>query len=207
MEQEEPFIPIEDQLNKFNTLLKNNNRLFFSAKFGDGKTTFLNEFKKRRGNEYQIITLFPINYQTVDNKDIFELIKRDILLQLLMLKSIELKDNDIKFITLLSGYFKENSIDIVEDLLESAANIFSNIPFIPNMEKPLEILFKNINIFKTHTKEANDKHNQRKQINKFLSNKEECIYEFDAISQLIYMLIKQYKEKEEKKMRKRKKLF
>ncbi|MFA6200528.1 MAG: hypothetical protein WC679_09010 [Bacteroidales bacterium] len=198
MTQEEPFIPIDDQLNKFNTLLKNNNRLFFSAKFGDGKTTFLNEFKKEKQDEYQIITLFPINYQIVDNKDIFELIKRDILLQLLMFKDIELKDEDIKLFKQLSGYFKENSIDIAEDLLVSATNIFSNIPFIPNMEKPLERLFDNINKFNTYKEEANDKSNQRKQINKFLTNKEGCIYEFDAISQLIYMLIKQYKEKKGK---------
>lgn len=88
MEQEDAFIPIDDQLNKFNTLLKNNNRLFFSAKFGDGKTTFLNKFKRQKGNECKIITLFPINYQIVDNKDIFELIKRDILLQLFMLEDI-----------------------------------------------------------------------------------------------------------------------
>lgn len=198
MTQEEPFIPIDDQLNNFNIQLENNNRLFFSAKFGDGKTTFLNEFKKQKEDKYQIITLFPINYQIVDNKDIFELIKRDILLQLLMLEDLVLKNKDIIFIKQLAGYFKENSIDIAEDLFVSATSIFSNVPFFPDMKEPLERLFKNINKFKTHTKEADEKHNQKKQTKKFLTNTNVCIYEFDAISQLIYMLIKQYKEKKGK---------
>jgi len=198
MEQKEPFIPIKNQLNKFNVKLNNYNRLFFSAKFGDGKTTFLNEFKKQKQNEFQIITLFPINYQIVNNEDIFELIKRDILLQLLMLEDIVVGNNDIKFIKQLSGYFKENSIDIAEDLLVSATSIFSNVPFFPDMKEPLERLFKNINKFRTHAKEENEKHNQRKQTKKFFTNTNVCIYEFDPISQLIYMLIKQYKEKKEK---------
>lgn len=198
MEQEEPFIPIDEQINKFNTLLKNNNRLFFSAKFGDGKTTFLNEFKKEKQDEYQIITLFPINYQIVDNKDIFELIKRDILLQLLMLEDIELEENDITFSGELYMYLTNNKTNIAEDLLISAASLFSNTPILHNMKEPLKRLFKNIDRFKTQKQEIEEKTNDIVKVDKFLDQSNICIYEFDAISQLIHTLIKQYREKTKK---------
>lgn len=200
MTQEEPFIPIDDQINKFNTLLKNNNRLFFSAKFGDGKTTFLNEFKKEKQDEYQIITLFPINYQIVDNKDIFELIKRDILLQLLMLEDIELEENDIAFSGELYMYLTNNKDNLAEDLLIAAADILSNIPFIPNTKEVFKRLFKNIDRFKTQKQEIEEKTNDIVKIDKFLDQSNVCIYEFDAISQLIYTLINKYREKVQKEI-------
>jgi len=85
-------IPIENELTAFKKHLDINERTIFSAKFGDGKTYFLNEFKKKYGDEnkekvdkkekYYFITLYPVNYSVADNQDIFEYIKRDILLQL-----------------------------------------------------------------------------------------------------------------------------
>jgi hypothetical protein len=89
---ENELIPIENELTAFKKHLDINERTIFSAKFGDGKTYFLNEFKKKYSDEnkekvdkkekYYFITLYPVNYSVADNQDIFEYIKRDILLQL-----------------------------------------------------------------------------------------------------------------------------
>ena len=57
-------------------------RVIFSAKFGDGKTTFLKEFKESEVmSDYEFFTIHPINYSVAKNEDVFEYIKRDILLQ------------------------------------------------------------------------------------------------------------------------------
>lgn len=72
-------IPIDKELSDFKSHLEINERTIFSAKFGDGKTFFLNEFKKLYKDDYYFITLYPINYSIADNQDIFEYIKRDIL--------------------------------------------------------------------------------------------------------------------------------
>lgn len=75
-------IPIDKEIGFFYEHLERNPRTILSAHFGDGKTYFLNEFKKIYSHEYEIITLHPINYAVNKNEDIFEYIKRDILLQL-----------------------------------------------------------------------------------------------------------------------------
>lgn len=62
----------------------NNLRIFFSAKFGTGKSYFLEEFFSKKGNEYEVIKLYPVNYSTASNNDIFELIKFDILFHLII---------------------------------------------------------------------------------------------------------------------------
>ena len=61
----------------------NNQRIIFSGCFGSGKTTFLNNFfnDPAQQEKYYVCKLFPVNYVTSTNKDIYELIKFDILIQ------------------------------------------------------------------------------------------------------------------------------
>ena len=68
-------IPIDKSIVSFKEYIDYNDRCMLSAEFGDGKTYFLNKFKESYSNEYEFITLYPVNYQVEDNKDIFELIK------------------------------------------------------------------------------------------------------------------------------------
>lgn len=199
MPNNEEFISIDEQLENFDATIKNNSRLFFSAKFGDGKTTFLNKFKENKESDYKIITLFPINYQIVENNDIFELIKRDILLQLLMLEDIELEGSDIDFSSRLYFYLMNNKRRLVEDLLVSTTCLFSNVPFFPDMTESFKRLFENIDRFKENDKEI-DKADEGVKIDSFLDNASSPIYEFDAISQLIYTLIARYKENKNKEI-------
>lgn len=76
-------IPIDTHLEMFAEHLAINERAILSAKFGDGKTYFLDKFKEKYSKEgYYFITLYPVNYSVAENADVFEYIKRDIIVQL-----------------------------------------------------------------------------------------------------------------------------
>lgn len=75
-------IPITQHLESFYEHLQSNDRTIFSAKFGDGKSYFLKEFKEKYKDDYYFITLYPVNYSVAENTDIFEYIKRDIIIRL-----------------------------------------------------------------------------------------------------------------------------
>lgn len=61
---------------------ENNKRILFSAPFGSGKSTFLTEFFER-SELYNVFKIYPVSYSISHNEDIFELIKYDILFQLI----------------------------------------------------------------------------------------------------------------------------
>lgn len=61
---------------------EDNSRTLFSGKFGVGKTFFLNNFFKDNEN-YECIHLFPVNYQISESQNILELLKYDILIELI----------------------------------------------------------------------------------------------------------------------------
>lgn len=82
MNDNNSFIPMQEPIDDFITHLSSHSQTIVSAKYGDGKSVFLEEFNKC-AIDYTILTIFPVNYQIVENKDIFELIKRDILFQMI----------------------------------------------------------------------------------------------------------------------------
>ena len=80
---------LNHKLDDFKNHLENADRMILSAKFGDGKSFFLQKIRedRERFSEYEFITIYPVNYVVVQNEDIFEYIKRDILIQLVKLES------------------------------------------------------------------------------------------------------------------------
>ena len=100
-------------------------RTIFSAKFGDGKTEFLHQFKEKYSDEYTFYTLYPVNYQIAPNEQIMEYIKRDLLFQLILngtlTPSIEIPDS-----ILLQWYVNEKSFDIVKDIIKFAPSIIGS---------------------------------------------------------------------------------
>ena len=60
----------------------NNKRIFFSGRFGVGKTYFLQQFFKNRGSDYDVYHLFPVRYQIASNENIIEILRYDILAEL-----------------------------------------------------------------------------------------------------------------------------
>ena len=71
--------------------LSESNRIIFSAPFGIGKSYFLNDFflGERAKDQYEPFFIYPINYCTAENKDIFEIIKYDLIYQLVKKELIE----------------------------------------------------------------------------------------------------------------------
>lgn len=80
------FIPIEKEITQFAQHLSTHHRTILSARFGDGKSFFLDKFEKDKNvlEGYRFIKVYPVNYQIASNTDIFTLLKYDILLQLLV---------------------------------------------------------------------------------------------------------------------------
>jgi len=179
-------IPIEKPIEKFYHHLSWNDRTIFSAKFGDGKTFFLNKFFIKYSDEFEVIKLFPVNYQVEDNRDIFELIKRDILLHLLANDKIE-NENIIDDFVFSQYYLFNNGADILLDLLSDIQKI--KIP-VQIVQKALKH-FKKYNDFKVEAKKK-EVDIAEEYILKFESIP--GIYEYDSISSLITKCIQKIKE-------------
>ena len=75
---------LKNKLDDFKNHLENADRMILSAKFGEGKSFFLQKVREDvdRFSDYEFITIYPVNYVVAPNEDIFEYIKRDILIQL-----------------------------------------------------------------------------------------------------------------------------
>lgn len=94
MRKDDEMIPIDLHLNYFKQYLDANSRCILSAKFGNGKSYFINQFIEKYSDEYLFVPIYPVNYQVMDNKDIFELIKRDILIRLLSSGLVDIETID-----------------------------------------------------------------------------------------------------------------
>lgn len=185
---ESNIIPIDHAIESFHIHLNYNDRVIFSAKFGDGKTYFLNQFKKKYKNKYLFITIYPVNYQVEANKDIFELIKRDILFQLSK-KGLITDKIDVNTIT--KAVFNKSNIDeLIEFLTRLAA--LSGIPGVNLISKLATKFYEAKTFYDTN----------KKTTNKYLSEFSEKpgIYELDCYTQLITETIKYYKKNESKKV-------
>ena len=116
-------IDISQNIQDFKQVFEKESRIIFSARFGDGKSYFLNEFINsydEKKNDYYFITLHPVNYVVEENRDVIEYIKRDILFQLI-------KDNRIY--DFKEGYDKVfDAVCNVESLLKLADFAASIIP-------------------------------------------------------------------------------
>lgn len=118
------------EVQKFNDYLlqDGNSDLIFSAPFGSGKTFFLaNTFRHNEEavKEFNFIHLYPVNYSIASNDDIFDLIKYDILIELLKdhREYIE-QEKDLNFSELLTaqGYLMNNfePFSFLKDILHKS---------------------------------------------------------------------------------------
>ena len=117
MEEQEFRIPIDEPKAEFKKHLElpHNKRILFSAPFGTGKTYFLNEFFKDRPEK--IIRLYPVNYSVSSNEDVFELIKFDILFQLLEDEGLVLEKVDFTPFFVSQFYLINNAGGLFEWVL------------------------------------------------------------------------------------------
>lgn len=189
-------IPINEEIATFSDYLDNNCRGILSARFGDGKSFFLDKMKERLSNRYIFITIYPVNYQVADNKDIFEYIKRDILLQILMLSEVDLTDEKYGLPIRLWGFLNRNGGDIASDIMALLASSLMPVPI-----KAFECLKNNIAKFKNFSNEIN--RTESDTIEDYLAEFSQCrgsIYEFDPISHIICRLVDDLKSKSGKEV-------
>ncbi len=173
-------IPIDGLFAPFQAFLntEDNNRIFFSGKFGVGKTFFLDRFFANKSEMYDVYHLFPVNYQIYQNEDIFELIKYDILTVLIKKNPEVFKENRLEdFVdlrNLLYVWGKDNWMDISKTLIEH----------IPRLGKPLKDVISLIEQFNDYTKKVEG--GEKLVIDDYLKSvKEKSMDETDQISSLI----------------------
>lgn len=171
---------------------QNNERILFTAPFGAGKSTFLTEFFHKNEVSYFTLKLYPVNYSVSQNEDIFELIKFDILLQLVALyrNEIELEREDFS-IWLSSQVFITKRLKVMPFL--NAVLALSG-----KVGKSAVELLKAINDTIDDFKEFHDEIqiDGNADIERFLKAVERrkgSVYEMDGISVLIADLISRVK--------------
>ncbi len=127
-------IDVSEKVKDFVQYLDSTDRIILSARFGDGKTHLLNALRndETANKKYEFFTIYPVNYSVAPNEDVFEYIKRDIIVQLNergLLNNIDLESilgtiwssKDIESILSLLctiipyGKFFENAIKLVSD--------------------------------------------------------------------------------------------
>ena len=186
METQDNMISLEDELFSFDRYFEANSRCVLSAPFGEGKSFFLNEFIKKKNSDYDFITLYPTGYQICDNKDVFEYIKRDILLALLALEPGFLDALDKTNAAIIWDSISECREDIVSCLPEinigvhgTAGVTISTANIVNAVCKVIEKCKKKWRFGGNHIKDY---------FNSFENNKG-SLYEFNPISNMISSLI------------------
>lgn len=111
VEQEEliKFLNLEEKFNEY-LIESSNKQMLFSGPFGSGKTTFLKTFFDDRKNDYTVIHLYPVNYSLHNNTDIYEILKYDIILELIGLGAFKKEDvsNLLKYTFAVSQTIDKN---------------------------------------------------------------------------------------------------
>ncbi|QUB75189.1 hypothetical protein J5A58_06575 [Prevotella melaninogenica] len=168
-------IDISGNLNNFAQYLEKTDRIILSAKFGDGKTYLLNELRKDEAmqDKYEFFTIYPVNYSVAKNEDVFEYIKRDIIVQLHERKLLDNIDLNALF----------GSVFTLDDLT-------SVVPFLLSLIPLGELCNEGYSKFL----EIKKKYDEKKHIvDKYLSqfaNTAGCIHEEDGYTKLIKKAIK-----------------
>ena len=165
---------ISGNLNNFAQYLEKTDRIILSAKFGDGKTYLLNELRRDEAmqDKYEFFTICPVNYSVAKNEDVFEYIKRDIIVQLHERKLLENIDLNALFASVLTS---DDFTSVVSFLLS----------FVPMGEFYNKVYHKFLEI---KNKYDEKKHTADKYLSQF-ANTAGCIYEEDGYTTLIRMAI------------------
>lgn len=192
--EEKFFIPIDDAIEGFKHHLDAHDRTILSARFGDGKSFFLSCFMEDPdvAERYTFLTIFPVNYQVVENRDIFELIKRDILLQMLLKGVIE-TDIEISDAEALALYLQCQPLSFIEGFIPLIAELAPSDEATKAVASAIAIK----KVFKTIKQKLDTiKQSDSDQIEQFFNAVEQNpVVGQDAISGIIQKGIQQYKER------------
>lgn len=202
----EIIIPVDEVEKDFRSVLdtEGNTRIFFSGKFGIGKTYFLNSFFETNHDVYDVYHLFPVNYQIHSNDDVINLLKYDILVELskkdkgiFQSKKVEgIKESSLLFYSWIKENYSTNqvltsTISLGEFLSDLSSDPITGL--LSKLGRPLKNLLEIDKQFQEFKKEY--KAGEKGLVEKY----EEIIRtkntsELDYISSLIKEKISQHKE-------------
>jgi hypothetical protein len=171
-----------------------NKRVLFSAKFGAGKSTFLNNFFLDKEDQYIVLKLFPVNYAVASNEDVFELIKYDLFSELLAkyADKLDMKAEDYSTL-LVAKSFALTDLKLypfIKALLKAA---------VPNGKEVIDVvdaakdIYHGFNEYKSKIERG-----EIDVVNDYISwceQRKGTIYERDEITSLIAELISRVKSK------------
>ncbi len=182
-------ISSKQKIEDFKKYLETSPRIILSAKFGDGKTTFLKEITDESNeefNDYQFFTIYPVNYVVSKNEDIFEYIKRDILKQLAEKNLLD----DIDLNALVDSIFTFESLKEVISFLLS---------FVPGGAVYNKLLNRFLKVKKTYDKKKTSYEKYEIKFETQIGG----LYEQDAYTKMIKTAL-EYMEKEHPENKKKK---
>lgn len=196
---EDFIIPINSAIKSFYSHLLANPRTILSSKFGDGKSYFLENFKNTDfvKDQFVFLTIYPVNYQVASNEDIFNLIKRDILFQLMlnnMISNAVVIPKDIA----LWFYLQNNKRSLVAELVHYMADIA-----VPSEQMAkIMLAIKGLRLFKDMKKKIEKftkETNEDDLLIKFLDNvNRNTIYEEDIVTAIIKRVVNDFKHRTNK---------
>lgn len=203
LNSDDNYIPVDDAMQRFEDHLLSHDRVVLSAKFGDGKTFFLKKFKEKcmmdAESPFEFITLYPVNYQVLGNKDIFELIKHDVLLQILQAGIIDVK-YEITDRMAFEFYVQSHFCTVGESSFEMLKSCGAD----DMVTKGFLAAFKSVNWLKSlkdKVGEFKKEIDQTAFLDNYLSTFDEnSVYENDIITKIIRDNIKAYQEKNGKRV-------
>lgn len=198
LKSDDNYIPVDDAMQRFEDHLLSHDRVVLSAKFGDGKTFFLNKFKEKckmdEESPFVFITLYPINYQVLENKDIFELIKHDVLLQILQAGIIDV-NYEVTDRMAFEFYVQSHFCTVGESFFAMLKSCGAD----DMLTKAFFAAFKSVNWLKSlkdKVGEFKKEIDQAAFLDNYLSTfDEDSVYENDIITKIIRDNIKTYQEK------------
>ena len=189
------YIPIDDAIEAFRHHLDAHDRTILSARFGDGKSFFLSHFMENEdvAGRYTFLTIFPVNYQVTENRDIFEFIKRDILLQMLLKGVIETEVKITNEVA-LALYLQCQPLSFAESFLP----LLSEFAFNEDAAKAAAVALAGKKFFKSIKQKLDKIREQSRdsQLDAFLNAVEKNpVVGQDAISSIIQQCLQLYRDK------------
>lgn len=168
-------IDVSEKVKDFVQYLDSTDRIILSARFGDGKTHLLNALRndETANKKYEFFTIYPVNYSVAPNEDVFEYIKRDIIVQL----------NE-------RGLLNNIDLEAIFDSLINFEDVVSIISFILSFIPGGTLYNKIFDRFcKIKERYEQKKHTADKYLSTFAKQKG-SIYEEDGYTKLIREAIK-----------------
>ena len=197
-------IPVNEKKRQFIDHIKANPRTILSSKFGDGKSYFIQELMRDEEirKEFTFLKIYPVNYQVAENADIFELIKRDLLFQMMAEGMVSDRVTLTKSEE-LAWFLSSNGGNVIQEML-------AFLPMLGMEAEMAKAVITTLKVAKVFTKLAKDFGEFRKKkeqgsedyaVDQLLENLDASgVYECDAVTSIIKKSIEDYKRRTKKKI-------